>query len=109
MIYLFDMPQFTEDGGYTTWLKIGHIEDNKAKSYFNYIESLTGRLRVLYTIPEATLQDAERLWNQFAEYCVGNSRKDIVDFDDYYMWFNKEKAILDYFFTHTTKESLNGD
>ena len=99
MVYLLAMPQFDFSRkwfGYTTWLKIGYTDD---KNYKKRIESYKNSCRtcmVLYTIPEATLQDEINLHHHFLEYRVDGRE-----------WYSMEIDILYYFYTHTTKESLS--
>lgn len=99
MVYLLAMPQFDfsrKGCGYTTWLKIGYTDDKNYKKRIENYKNSCRTCMVLYTIPKATLQDEINLHHHFLEYRVDGRE-----------WYSMEIDILYYFYTHTTKESLN--
>ena len=76
-------------------LKIGYCRDDRAKIRTATYLTENPTIKTLYTIPEGTKQDEKNLHHHFRKYLkYGNE------------WFSYEQEILDFFTTHTTKESL---
>ena len=76
-------------------LKIGYCKDDRAKVRTSTYLTENPTIKTLYTIPEGTEQDEKNLHHHFRKYLkYGNE------------WFSYEQEILDFFTTHTTKESL---
>ena len=76
-------------------LKIGYCKDDRAKVRTATYLTENPTIKTLYTIPEGTEQDEKNLHHHFRKYLkYGNE------------WFSYEQEILDFFTTHTTKESL---
>ena len=76
-------------------LKIGYCKDDRAKVRTSTYLTENPTIKTLYTIPEGTKQDEKNLHHHFRKYLkYGNE------------WFSYEQEILDFFTTHTTKESL---
>ena len=76
-------------------LKIGYCKDDRAKVRTATYLTENPTIKTLYTIPEGTEQDEKNLHHRFRKYLkYGNE------------WFSYEQEILDFFTTHTTKESL---
>ena len=98
MVYLIAMPEYLKEDSYdcTTWLKIGYTGDKNCKKRFENYKNVCRTCKILYTIPEATIQDETNLHYHFLKYRIDGRE-----------WYSKEKDILDYFATHTTKESLS--
>lgn len=84
---------------YESILKIGYTNDgNKVnrKSRFDCYITENPTCQVLYLIPGGTEQDERNLHHHFRKYKKNYSNE----------WFSYEQEILDFFKTHTTKESL---
>ena len=80
---------------YEDILKIGYTGEESKKSRFNaYITENPG-IQILYLIPGGTEQDEKNLHYHFRKYKKYGQE-----------WFSYEPEILDFFKTHTTKESL---
>ena len=76
-------------------LKIGYCKDDRAKVRTATYLTENPTIKTLYTIPEGTEQDEKNLHHRFRKYLkYGNE------------WFSYNQEILDFFTTHTTKESL---
>ena len=76
-------------------LKIGYCKDDRAKVRTATYLTENPTIKTLYTIPEGTKQDEKNLHHHFRKYLkYGNE------------WFSYEQEILEFFTTHTTKESL---
>ena len=76
-------------------LKIGYCKDDRAKVRTATYLTENPTIKTLYTIPEGTEQDEKNLHHHFRKYLkYGNE------------WFSYNQEILDFFKTHTTKESL---
>ena len=76
-------------------LKIGYCRDDREKVRTTAYMTENPTIMILYTIPGGTEQDEKNLHHRFRKYLVyGNE------------WFSYEQEILDFFTTHTTKESL---
>lgn len=77
-------------------LKIGFVEDYNFKAKKKFILKRNPTAQFIYMIPCGDEKDLEGLlfrFNRFLKY--GNN------------WFSNEQEIIDFFDTHTTKESLN--
>ena len=76
-------------------LKIGYCRDDREKVRTATYLTENPTIKTLYTIPGGTEQDEKNLHHHFRKYLkYGNE------------WFSYEQEILDFFKTHTTKESL---
>ena len=76
-------------------LKIGYCRDDREKVRTTAYLTENPTIKILFTIPGGTEQDEKNLHHHFRKYLkYGNE------------WFSYEQEILDFFTTHTTKESL---
>ena len=76
-------------------LKIGYCRDDREKVRRTAYLTENPTIKTLYTISGGTEQDEKNLHHHFRKYLVyGNE------------WFSYNQEILDFFTTHTTKESL---
>ena len=76
-------------------LKIGYCRDDREKVRTATYLTENPTIKTLFTIPGGTEQDEKNLHHHFRKYLkYGNE------------WFSYEQEILDFFTTHTTKESL---
>ena len=76
-------------------IKIGYCKDDNKKHRLGAYITENPSIILLYTIPGGTEQDEKNLHHHFRKYLkYGNE------------WFSYEQEILDFFTTHTTKESL---
>ena len=76
-------------------IKIGYCKDDNKKHRLGAYITENPSIILLYTIPGGTEQDEKNLHHRFRKYLVyGNE------------WFSYNQEILDFFTTHTTKESL---
>ena len=76
-------------------LKIGYCRDDREKVRTTTYLTENPTIKTLFTIPGGTEQDEKNLHHHFRKYLVyGNE------------WFSYNQEILDFFTTHTTKESL---
>ena len=76
-------------------LKIGYCRDDREKTRTAIYITENPTIKTLFTIPGGTEQDEKNLHHHFRKYLVyGNE------------WFSYNQEILDFFTTHTTKESL---
>ena len=76
-------------------LKIGYCRDDREKVRTTAYLTENSTIKILFTIPGGTEQDEKNLHHHFRKYLVyGNE------------WFSYNQEILDFFTTHTTKESL---
>ena len=97
MIYVILSAAFKNGSNteYESLLKIGYCKDDRAKVRTAIYITENPTIKTLYTIPEGTEQDEKNLHHHFRKYLkYGNE------------WFSYEQEILDFFTTHTTKESL---
>ena len=75
--------------------KIGYCRDDREKVRTTAYLTENPTIKILFTIPGGTEQDEKNLHHHFRKYLVyGNE------------WFSYNQEILDFFTTHTTKESL---
>ena len=76
-------------------LKIGYCRDDREKVRTTAYLTENPTIKTLFTIPGGTDQDEKNLHHHFRKYLkYGNE------------WFSYNQKILDFFTTHTTKESL---
>ncbi len=105
MIYLIKSSAYSEDGSHIDILKIGYTGDttnnttNKCSRIMTYYYHNPTCI-LLYTIPEATDLDEKRLHYKFRDYLFDSPNFNCVE------WYYYNDEIVDYFKTHTTKESL---
>ena len=78
-----------------TVLKIGYTADKNSKKRFESYKNHNPFFEILFTIPGGTEEDEKNLHYKFKSY-LRSGRE----------WFSYEQEILDFFTTHTTKESL---
>ena len=97
MIYVILSAAFKKDSSteYESLLKIGYCKDDRAKVRTATYLTENPTIKTLFTIPGGTEQDEKNLHHHFRKYLkYGNE------------WFSYNQEILDFFKTHTTKESL---
>ena len=97
MIYVILSSAFKNGSNteYDSLLKIGYFKDNRAKVITSTYLTENPTIKILFTIPGGTEQDEKNLHHRFRKYLkYGNE------------WFSYNQEILDFFTTHTTKESL---
>lgn len=99
MVYLIYVNHFDkEENKLLELLKIGYTADNKKEIRYQTYKLHYPLFKVLYEIPDANTLDEKRLQKYFQEF----------RYSDYGLeWFKYDKSIVDYFKTHTTKDSLN--
>ena len=78
-----------------TVLKIGYTADKNSKKRFESYKNHNPFFEILFKIPGGTEEDEKNLHYKFKSY-LRSGRE----------WFSCEQEILDFFTTHTTKESL---
>ena len=97
MIYVILSAAFKNGSNteYESLLKIGYCKDDRAKVRTSTYLTENPTIKTLFTIPGGTEQDEKNLHHHFRKYLkYGNE------------WFSYNQEILDFFTTHTTKESL---
>ena len=97
MIYVILSAAFKNGSNteYESLLKIGYCKDDRAKVRTATYLTENPTIKTLFTIPGGTEQDEKNLHHHFRKYLkYGNE------------WFSYNQEILDFFTTHTTKESL---
>ena len=97
MIYVILSAAFKNGSNteYESLLKIGYCRDDREKVRTAIYITENPTIKTLFTIPGGTEQDEKNLHHHFRKYLkYGNE------------WFSYEQEILDFFKTHTTKESL---
>ena len=89
---------YKEDGGHEDILKIGYsANENTLKKRDKYHLYRNPTIKTLAVIDGGTLTDVANLHRYFAKYRkYGNE------------WFSYSEEIIEFFRTHTTKESLSG-
>ena len=85
---------------YETLLKIGYTADKNSKKRFDTYKMHNPKSVVLFTIPGGTEQDEKNLHHMFRSFLYPDYGNE---------WFNFDQSIIDFFTTHTTKESLEND
>ena len=76
-------------------LKIGYCRDDREKTRTAIYITENPTIKTLFTIPGGTEQDEKNLHHHFRKYLRYRNE-----------WFSYNQEILDFFTTHTTKESL---
>ena len=100
MIYLIKSSAYSKEGNHIDILKIGYTGDtNKCSRIMTYYYHNPTCI-LLYTIPEATDLDEKRLHYRFRDYLFESPNFNCIE------WYYYNDEIVDYFKTHTTKESL---
>ena len=97
MIYVILSSAFKNGSNteYESLLKIGYCRDDREKVRTTTYLTENPTIKTLFTIPGGTEQDEKNLHHHFRKYLkYGNE------------WFSYNQEILDFFTTHTTKESL---
>ena len=95
MIYLISV-----EYRYETLLKIGYTADENSKKRFDNYKMHNPKSVVLFKIPGGTEQDEKNLHHMFRSFLYPDYGNE---------WFNFDQSIIDFFTTHTTKESLEND
>ena len=95
MIYLIKTDYI--DG---TLLKIGYTNDRSKDSRFRSYKMHNPKSVVLFTIPGGTEKHEKAIHNKFRSFLYSDYGNE---------WFNFDQSIIDFFTTHTTKESLEND
>lgn len=97
MIYLIKSSAYKDKSckDHEDILKIGYTSEESKKSRFDCYITENPTCQVLYLIPGGTEQDEKCLHRHFNKYLKYGQE-----------WFSYEQEILDFFKTHTTKESL---
>jgi hypothetical protein len=83
-----------------TLLKIGYTNESSKKNRFAAYKMHNPLSEVLFTIPEGTERHEKALHFMFRKYLYKNYGNE---------WFNYNSEIIEFFSTHTTKESLDRD
>ena len=97
MIYLIQSAAFIGDTNDTEIiLKIGYCGEDSKKARFNVYLTENPTRKVLYLIPGGTEQDERNLHYHFRDFKKPYGRE----------WFTYSPEILEFFQSHTTKESL---
>ena len=97
MIYLIRSSAVVDESitSFEFILKIGYCRDDREKVRTATYLTENPTIKTLFTIPGGTEQDEKNLHHHFRKYLkYGNE------------WFSYNQEILDFFTTHTTKESL---
>ena len=97
MIYLIRSAAVVDESipSFEFILKIGYCRDDREKTRTAIYITENPTIKTLFTIPGGTEQDEKNLHHHFRKYLkYGNE------------WFSYNQEILDFFTTHTTKESL---
>ena len=76
-------------------LKIGYCRDDREKGRTTAYLTENPTIKILFTIPGGTEQDEKNLHHHFRKYLVEGNE-----------WCSYNQEILEFFTTHTTKESL---
>ena len=99
MVYLIYVNHFDkEENKLLELLKIGYTADNKKEARYQTYKLHYPPSKVLYEIPDADTLDEKKLQKYFQKF----------KYSDYgHEWFKYDQSIVDYFKTHTTKESLS--
>ena len=95
MIYLISV-----EYRYETLLKIGYTADKNSKKRFDNYKMHNTKSVVLFTIPGGTEKHEKAIHNKFRSFLYSDYGNE---------WFNFDQSIIDFFTTHTTKESLEND
>lgn len=102
MIYLILSSAFIDkediSKGHESILKIGYTGEDSRKSRFDMYITENPTSKILYLIEEGTEIDEMNLHNYFKHLKKNYGRE----------WFEYDEEILNFFETHTTKESLEG-
>jgi len=98
MIYLKQSAAFIGDTDkMENILKIGYCREDSEKDKLNASLSKNPTMRTLYSIPGGTEQDERNLHYHFRNFRKPYGRGE---------WFSYSPEILEFFKSHTTKESL---
>ena len=95
MIYLISV-----EYRYETLLKIGYTADKNSRKRFDTYKVHNPKSVVLFTIPGGTEKHEKAIHNKFRSFLYPDYGNE---------WFNFDQSIIDFFTTHTTKESLEND
>ena len=97
MIYLIRSSAVVDESipSFEFILKIGYCRDDREKVRKTAYLTENPTIKTLFTIPGGTEQDEKNLHHHFRKYLKYRNE-----------WFSYEQEILDFFTTHTTKESL---
>lgn len=98
MIYLISSAAFKDNSeslDLEVILKIGYTREDSSEGRFKAYTTENPTRRILYLIPNGTVQDENNLHQHFKKYLKYGQE-----------WFSYEEEILEFFKTHTTKDSL---
>jgi hypothetical protein len=98
MIYLISSAAFKDNSeslDLEVILKIGYTREDSSEGRFKAYTTENPTRRILYLIPNGTVQDENNLHQYFKKYLKYGQE-----------WFSYEEEILEFFKTHTTKDSL---
>ena len=95
MIYLISV-----EYRYETLLKIGYTADENSKKRFDTYKMHNPKSVVLFTIPGGTEKHEKAIHHKFRPFLYSNYGNE---------WFNFDQTIIDFFTTHTTKDSLDNE
>lgn len=98
MIYLISSAAFKDNPeslDLEVILKIGYTREDSSEGRFKAYTTENPTRRILYLIPNGTVQDENNLHQHFKKYLKYGQE-----------WFSYEEEILEFFKTHTTKDSL---
>ena len=97
MIYLIRSAAVVDESipSFEFILKIGYCRDDREKVRTTAYLTENPTIKILFTIPGGTEQDEKNLHHHFRKYLRYRNE-----------WFSYNQEILDFFTTHTTKESL---
>lgn len=100
MIYLIKSAGYDKDGKYIDLLKIGFTGESNMTTRINSYKYHNPTCILLYTIPDCDEFDEAKLQYYFRKYLYSETFNSSE-------WFYYSQEIIDYFKTHTTKESLS--
>ena len=95
MIYLISV-----EYRYETLLKIGYTADKNSRKRFDTYKMHNPKSVVLFTIPGGTEKHEKAIHHKFHPFLYSNYGNE---------WFNFDQIIIDFFTTHTTKDSLDNE
>ena len=97
MIYVISSPAFKSDGGFEKLLKIGYTEDSKKDRRYYQYKAHNPTIKVLYEIPNGTLELENLIHSYFNKYKYGDFGKE---------WFIWDEEIIKFFEINKTVEDL---
>lgn len=97
MIYVISSPAFKDDESFERLLKIGYTEDSKKDRRYYQYKAHNPTIKVLYEIPNGTLELENLIHSYFNKYKYGDFGKE---------WFIWDEEIIKFFETNKTVEDL---